>query len=94
MLLLAVTLECTASSGWIIHGTWIGNIGCPETSVTNYQSALRNMAEEGNFHYSFTYLSVCGSIKNRKVSLIEATIKFYIFFFQKQLMADSRFQTG
>lgn len=34
-LLLAVTLECTASNGWIIHGTWTGNISSPETSVTN-----------------------------------------------------------
>ena len=78
-LLLAVTLECTASSGWIIHGTWNGNIGCPETSVTNYQSALRNMAEERSFHYSFTYLSLCGSIKTQKVGLSEVAIKFCIF---------------
>jgi len=91
-LLLAVTLECTASNGWVIHGTWIGNIGCPETSVTNYHSALRNMAEERNFHYSFTYLSLCGSIKTQKVGLSETAIKLYIFF--KQLMAESRFQTN
>ena len=27
-----------------------GPIGCPETSVANYQSALRNIPEERRFH--------------------------------------------
>jgi len=77
--------SCTASSGWITHGTSIGNRACPETSVTNYQSALRNMAEERSFYYSFTYLSLCESIKTQKVGLNEAAIKFYIYIFSKTI---------
>jgi len=37
------------------------------------------MAEERSFHYSFTYLSLCGSIKTQKVGLSEVAIKFCIF---------------
>jgi hypothetical protein len=66
------------------HSTWTAwllkmeAIGSPETSVTNYQSALRNMAEERSSH-NFTHLSLCGFIKTRKVGLSEAEIKFCIF---------------
>jgi len=39
-----VTLE--SRSEWTALPLKIGPKGCPETSVTNYQSTLRNIAEE------------------------------------------------
>ena len=72
------------------HSTWTAwplkmeAIDSPETSVTNYPSALRNMAEERSSR-NFTYLSLCGSIKTQKVGLSEAEIKFCIFFFSKTI---------
>jgi hypothetical protein len=38
--------KCTLSCAWLFPLTLEDRIGCPETSVTNYQSVLRSIPEE------------------------------------------------
>ena len=42
-----------------------GQVCCPETSVTNYQSTLRNTPEERRFH-----LTCDGNLKSSKTARI------------------------
>lgn len=64
-LLLTVTLECTAPNGWIIHGTWIGNTGCPETSVTTNLPCVTWLKSEVFIIVLRTFQSV-GPLKPRR----------------------------
>jgi hypothetical protein len=50
------------STRWNLRSSRIGPIGCPETSVRNYHSTLRDIPEERRSH-----LYRRGSLKSRKV---------------------------
>jgi hypothetical protein len=44
-------------SSWTSWPLKMGPIGCPETSVQNYQSTLRNIADARRFHLACNYAS-------------------------------------
>jgi hypothetical protein len=55
----------------------MGSIGCPETSVQNYHSTLRNIPEEGRYHLyrggslKFRTHLNCFPERKKKVSVIK-----------------------
>jgi hypothetical protein len=52
--------NCSQNSSWTTSPLKMGQIGCPLTSVTNYQSTLRSISEEQGPH-----LNCGGSFKSR-----------------------------
>jgi hypothetical protein len=53
--------RCSRHSSWTARPLKMGPIGCPETSVSNYQSTLCNIPEERR-----SYLHRDGSLKTRQ----------------------------